>query len=345
MSGARTAGSPPGVDLVRLRSYLDEAAPGLVAGPLAAELIEGGRSNLTYVVGDGDKTWVLRRPPLGHVLPTAHNMAREHRVITALAPTPVPVPRPILLCPDESVLDAPFYLMEYVDGIVYRTQEQSAALGPDRARNLVESMLDVLADLHAVEPGDVGLADFGRPDGFLERQLRRWRAQLDASRSRPLPGIDELHEILGRTIPVSPPPAIVHGDYRLDNLIIGTGDRIAAVVDWEMTTIGDPLADLGLLLTYWDGLSAIPGSVSAAVGPDTAFPRGSELVAGYARRRPIDLGRLPWYVAFGCFKLAVITEGIHYRYVSGHTVGGGFEGMGEHTLTLVRLGHASLQEE
>jgi aminoglycoside phosphotransferase (APT) family kinase protein len=338
------APSPPGVDLDRLRSYLDRAKPGLVAGPLWAELIEGGRSNLTFFVGDGTGSWVLRRPPLGHVLPTAHNMAREHRVITALAPTRVPVPHPILLCTDKDVLGAPFYLMERVDGLVYRTPEQSATLGPNQARALTESMLDVLAELHSLDPAAVGLADFGRPAGFLERQLRRWRAQLDASRSRPLPGIDELHEALGRSVPPSPPPAIVHGDFRLDNVIVGAGERIAAVVDWEMTTIGDPLADLGLLLTYWDGLSAIPGSVSAAVGPETAFPRGPDLVAGYARRRAVDLTRLPWYVAFGCFKLAVITEGIHFRYVSGHTVGSGFERLGEHTLTLVALGHASLKE-
>lgn len=336
---------PPGLDLARLRSHLDSASPGLVTGPLVAEPIIGGKSNLTYHVGDGTSSWVLRRPPLGHVLPTAHNMAREFRVLSALAPTRVPVPTPLLLCEDVTVVGAPFYLMERVDGTVYRSAADTAGISAERAAALTDSLLDVLAALHGLDPESVGLGDFGRPAGFLDRQLRRWQAQLDASRSRALPGIDDLHDALASRVPASPAPAIVHGDYRLDNVIVGMDGRIEAVVDWEMTTIGDPLADLGLMIVYWDGLSTIPGSVSAAVGPDTAFPRGPALIEGYARRRPVDLGNMPWYVAFGYFKLAAITEGIHYRYVAGQTVGEGFEGMGEHTLTLVRLGLESLEED
>jgi aminoglycoside phosphotransferase (APT) family kinase protein len=335
---------PPGLDLCRLRSYLDAACPALADGPLSASIIEGGRSNLTYVVSAANGSWVLRRPPLGHVLPTAHNMAREYRAISALAPTAVPVPTPIALCEDESVLGAPFYLMERVDGTVYRSARQSATLTPEQAAALAAAMMQVLADLHSIEPAAVGLGDFGHPKGFLDRQLRRWTTQLEASRSRPITDIDELRTELGERVPISPPPAIVHGDYRLDNLIVGPDQTIAAVVDWEMTTVGDPLTDLGILVVYWDGLSALPGSVSEAVGPSSPFPRAAALIEMYAHHRDVDLATLPWYVAFGYFKLAVITEGIHYRYVHGQTVGAGFEGIGEHTATLARLGRTTLRE-
>ncbi|HEY8373327.1 MAG TPA: phosphotransferase family protein, partial [Pseudonocardiaceae bacterium] len=224
----------PGLDLERLRGHLDRALPGLVAGPLRGELIPGGRSNLTYLVTDGSRRWVVRRPPLGHVLATAHDMAREHRVIGALGSTPVPVPTPLLLCEDPDVIGAPFYVMEYVPGTPYRKKEQLAALGPERTRAIVLSLVDTLVTLHAVDPEAVGLGDFGRPRGFLERQLARWAKQLAASRSREVPGIDELHEQLAASVPVSPPPAIVHGDYRLDNVLVDGDDRITAVLDWEM---------------------------------------------------------------------------------------------------------------
>ncbi|MGW2850393.1 phosphotransferase family protein, partial [Streptomyces sp. NPDC001274] len=254
--------SPPGLDLDRLRGHLDRERPGLVGGPLRARLIEGGRSNLTYVVTDGTGRWVVRRPPLGHVLATAHDMRREHRVISALHPTGVPVPEPVLLCEDESVNGAPFYVMEYVAGTPYRTVEQLAPLGPGRTREAVLGLVDTLVDLHAVDPQAVGLGDFGRPEGFLERQLRRWGKQLDASRNRELPGIDALHTALGRALPASPAPTVVHGDYRLDNVLIGDDDRIKAVLDWEMSTLGDPLTDLGLLVMYSSDLGLAESPVS-----------------------------------------------------------------------------------
>src|SRR4051794_31162206 len=259
---------PPGLDLDRLRGLLDRDRPGLVTGPLTGRLVEGGRSNLTYAVSDGTSKWVVRRPPLGHVLATAHDMKREHRVISALHPTDVPVPNPVLLCEDEEVLGSPFYVMEFVEGTPYRTADQLAPLGPERTRAAVLSLVDTLVELHAVNPAEVGLADFGRPEGFLDRQLRRWGKQLDVSRSRDLAGIDELHAALGRELPHSPAPTIVHGDYRLDNVLLGTAsepeaapprrgiepvrgvDRIRAVLDWEMSTFGDPLTDLGLLVMY-----------------------------------------------------------------------------------------------
>ncbi len=342
---AQPSTDPPGLDAAALRSYLDSVVPGLVAGPLRAEIIAGGRSNLTYVVTDGVSTWVLRRPPLGHVLATAHDMGREYRVLSALRGTPVPVPTTILHCPDPSVIGAPFYLMEHVAGEVYRSAAQTAALGPDRVRALSGRLIDVLADLHAVDPAKVGLADFGRPEGFLERQVRRWRTQLDASRSRPLPGADDLAAALAARVPPSGAPAIVHGDYRLDNVLV-LDDRITAVLDWEMATLGDPLTDLGLFLVYWDGLASLPGNaVSSAVHPDLGFPPGAELVARYAERTGADVDRLGWYLAFGYFKLAVIAEGIHYRYVHGQTVGAGFDRMGDLVYPLLASGLAAVRED
>ncbi|HVV07920.1 phosphotransferase family protein [Amycolatopsis sp.] len=334
---------PPGLDLSRLRAHLDEQSPGLVAGPLSARVVEGGRSNLTYIVGDGTSRWVVRRPPLGHVLPTAHDMAREHKVITALRPTKVPVPETITLCQDTKVLGAPFYVMEFVEGKPYRAAAELEELGPQRTKAIADSLIDTLGDLHEVGPASVGLADFGRPEGFLERQLRRWKKQLDASRSRDLDGIDWLHDRLARALPRSGPPAIVHGDYRLDNVLVDGEDRITAVLDWEMSTLGDPLTDLALMVAYAERGSLnleVVSNVSAAPG----YPDTEEVIARYARRSGRDLSALDWYVGFAFFKLAVILEGIFYRFSHGQTVGAGFERIGEAVTPLVALGNETLKE-
>ncbi|MEH0422106.1 phosphotransferase family protein [Streptomyces sp. B21-083] len=337
----------PGLDLDRLRGLLDGERPGLVQGPLTGRLIEGGRSNLTYAVTDGATRWVVRRPPLGHVLATAHDMRREHRVISALHPTSVPVPRPVLLCEDESVLGSPFYVMEFVPGTPYRTADQLTPIGPARTRDVVLSLVDTLVELHAVDPVEVGLADFGRPEGFLDRQLRRWGKQLDASRNRDLAGIDELQAALGRALPQSSAPAIVHGDYRLDNVLIDTDDRITAILDWEMSTLGDPLTDLGLLVMYSMPLGA-PDSPVSTTAEAAGHPSPAELIERYAARSGRDVSSVAWYTAFAWFKLAVILEGIHYRYTLGQTVGAGFDRIGdlvpvfiEHGLTTL---HTGLQE-
>ncbi|MER5375341.1 phosphotransferase family protein [Streptomyces sp. NPDC002553] len=334
---------PPGLDLDRLRTLLDRERPGLVHGPLTGRLIEGGRSNLTYTVADGESKWVVRRPPLGHVLATAHDMRREHRVISALHPTDVPVPRPVLLCEDEDVLGAPFYVMEFVTGTPYRTAEQLAPLGPERTRNAMLSLVDTLVDLHAVDPAEVGLADFGRPEGFLDRQLRRWGKQLDASRSRELAGVDELHAALGRSLPTSPAPAVVHGDYRLDNVLIGENDTIRAILDWEMSTLGDPLTDLGLLVMYSVPLEVANSPVSTTATA-AGHPSPAELVERYAARSGRDVSAVAWYTAFAWFKLAVILEGIHYRYTLGQTVGGGFDRIGDLVPVFIDHGLTTLQE-
>ncbi|OKJ08124.1 phosphotransferase family protein [Kitasatospora sp. CB01950] len=337
-----TTAAPPGLDLERLRAHLDAALPAPTAGPLAARRFEGGRSNLTYLVEDGASRWVLRRPPLGHVLATAHDMSREYRVLGALAPTAVPVPQPVLLVEDDAVIGAPFYLMEYVEGTAHRDAKTLAALGEQRVHGLGVRLVDTLAALHALDPAAVGLSGFGRPEGFLERQLRRWGKQLDASRSRELPGVDELHARLADTLPDSPAPTLVHGDYRLDNVLVGPDDRITAVLDWEMSTIGDPLTDLGLLVMYtelarrFDGV--LPG---AALAP--GFPDTDELVRRYAELSGRDVSGLGWYVGFASFKLAVVLEGIHFRWTQGGTVGAGFDRVGELVPLFVEFGRTSME--
>ncbi|WP_399923329.1 phosphotransferase family protein [Streptomyces kanamyceticus] len=335
---------PPGLDLDQLRGHLDRERPGLVGGPLTARLIEGGRSNLTYAVTDGASRWVVRRPPLGHVLATAHDMKREHRVIEALHPTNVPVPAPVLLCDDDTVIGAPFYVMEFVDGTPYRTAEELAPLGPERTRAAVLGLVDTLVDLHAVDPAAVGLGDFGRPEGFLDRQLRRWGKQLDASRNRDLAGIDELHAALGRSLPASPAPTVIHGDYRLDNVLIGEDERIKAILDWEMSTLGDPLTDLGLLVMYSAKLDVPDSPVSTTAGAP-GHPDPAELIERYAARSGRDVSAVSWYTAFAWFKLAVILEGIHYRYTLGQTVGAGFDRIGELVPVFIEHGRRTLQEQ
>ncbi len=332
----------PGLDLARLTTYLADATPGLVAGPLSAELIAGGRSNLTYYLTDGATRWVLRRPPLGHVLRTAHDMGREFRVLSALAKTAVPVPTTVHLCTDTDPLGAPFYLMEQVPGVVLRSRAQCEELGAQRTTAVVNRLVDVLAELHGVDPDSVGLGDFGRPEGYLTRQVSRWRKQLDSSRSREVAGIDELHDKLAASVPQSHRYTLLHGDYRLDNALVDpAAPEIAAVLDWEMATLGDPLADVGLFVVYTSdrrGDDVITGDVTSAPG----FPPTDALVARYAERTGIDVSTLDWYVGLACFKLAVVLEGIHYRFTHGQTVGEGFDQIGNRVPHLVSEGLAAL---
>ncbi|MCC5579216.1 phosphotransferase family protein [Microtetraspora sp. AC03309] len=308
---------PPGLDLARLSRYLE--GEGLTHGPLRAEVIHGGKSNLTYVVRDQARTYVVRRPPLGHVLATAHDMGREYRVMTALRDTGVPVPVTYHLCQDPDVVGAPFYVMEYVEG-------GQPPVTPEIARDLIA----VLATLHSIAPDNVGLGDFGRPDGFLERQVGRWKRQLDASRSREVPGIDDLYARLARAVPESGSPAIVHGDFKLGNTLIA-GGRVRAVLDWEMSTLGDPLTDLALFLLYGEFATLDSGRNSGVVD-------SRELAGHYAAVSGRDLSRLGWYVGLACFKLAVIAEGIHFRYTKGLTVGDGFAEIGDQVAPLVARG-------
>jgi aminoglycoside phosphotransferase (APT) family kinase protein len=318
----------PGLDLAALARWLDAEHPGRRAGPLTGQVVAGGKSNLTYRVGDGTSTWALRRPPLAHVLPTAHDMAREFRVISALASTDVPVPDAIALCPDAGVLGAPFYLMGFVDGLVLDRPETLARLDADAARAACEQLADTLVALHAVDPASVGLADFGHPEGFLARQVRRWHQQWQASETRPLEELDQVVDRLAATLPEQSPAAVVHGDYRLTNVMYRPDlSGIAAVVDWEMATLGDPLTDVGLMVVY-QTLSAEDGFVEPRITPGDGFLTAAQLVARYAAGSHRDLTHLDWYVGFGYFKLAVIAEGIHHRYLQGKTVGPGFDHFG-----------------
>jgi aminoglycoside phosphotransferase (APT) family kinase protein len=271
-------------------------------------------------------------------------MAREHRVMSALAPTPVPVPRTVLLCEDDAVIGAPFYVMDFVAGTPYRTENQLRELGAERTRSVALTLVDTLVDLHAVDPAAVGLDGFGRPEGFLDRQLRRWGKQLDASRSRELPGIDELHAALGRAMPVSPAPAIVHGDYRLDNVLFDPQDRLTAVLDWEMSTLGDPLTDLGLLVMYGEQ-HGVPDFPAPTTGGAPGHPSTGEVVERYARRSGRDVSSIGWYTAFAYFKLAVILEGIHYRWTLGQTLGRGFDRIGSVVPLFIERGLHTLQHE
>ncbi|PZS24723.1 MAG: acyl-CoA dehydrogenase [Pseudonocardiales bacterium] len=318
----------PGLDLSALAEWLDSAHPGLRQGELAGQVIAGGKSNLTYRVTDGATTWALRRPPLAHVLPTAHDMVREYRVISALTGTAVPVARAIALCEDVAVLGAPFYLMGFVDGVVLDRPEALSQLDTGAARATCEQLMDTLVTLHDVDPSAVGLKDFGRPEGFLSRQVKRWHGQWQASETEPRPQLGAVIDRLSDTMPQPSASAIVHGDYRLTNVMFSPDfSQIAAVVDWEMATLGDPLTDVGLLVVYRT-LSANNEFGMPPMNPDDGFLTADQMVARYAAGSSRDLSSLDWYVGLGYFKLAVVAEGIHHRFLQGQTVGAGFDRFG-----------------
>jgi aminoglycoside phosphotransferase (APT) family kinase protein len=317
-----------GLDLDALEGWLDRTRPGLRQGPLAASRITGGLSNLTYRLTDGTSQWALRRPPLAHTLPTAHDMSREFRIIRALYGTAVPVAEPVILCEDVDVIGAPFYVMGFVDGIVLDRTDVLARLNAAEAARSCDLLVDTLLSLHALDADSVGLGELGRPAGFLERQVRRWSKQWEASETEPRPELHRLVEALAMSVPEQSTPGIVHGDYRLTNVIYSDDvERITAVVDWEMATLGDPLADVGLLVVYQE-LSNAGGFVMPTLAVDAGFHTAADMVERYAAGSMRDLSTLPWYVAFGWFKLAVIAEGIHYRFLQGKTVGAGFDHVG-----------------
>ncbi|BDV29880.1 phosphotransferase family protein [Microbacterium terricola] len=327
----------PGLDVAGLQRWLEATHPDLAAGPLSATVIAGGRSNLTYAVEGARLPLILRRPPLGHVLSSAHDMRREHRVISALAGSAVPVPAAVDVVDDtadSAITGTTFFLMERAPGRVLARPAQNAAYTPAGLRALGFELVRHLAELHAVDPDAVGLSDFGRPDGYLTRQLSTWRRQLDASRSRETPALDALQASLSAGTPDTARTGIVHGDYRLDNaLVVGDADEphISAILDWEMATLGDPLVDLGIFALYWD-IAELPGgfagAVPSAVDPAAGYPRFAELVDAYAEHARIAVPDLRWYRAFAAYKLAVILEGIHFRFQAGDTVGEGFDRMG-----------------
>jgi aminoglycoside phosphotransferase (APT) family kinase protein len=328
-----TGGVPDGIDQRPLEAWFGEHVAG-VEVPLRFERIAGGHSNLTYRVTDAaGQSWALRRPPLGKRLGSAHDMAREHKVVSALGGTEVPVAPVVGICEDESVNGAPFYVMEFVEGPVLRGLAE-AEIFPDEGdrRAIGERVADTLVRIHSVDPDAVGLGDLGRKEDYVARQLHRWQGQWEKSKTRELEPIDRVHAALSARIPEQGPATLVHGDYRLDNMILDRRGEVAAVVDWELCTLGDPLADVGLLLVYWPerGEETIALGMPANLAP--GFPTREELIGRYAERSGRDLSQLDFFVALGYWKLAIILEGVYARYVAG-----GYGKVNEGVETFARL--------
>lgn len=301
----------------RVSKWLEDNVEGAV-GPFRYSAISGGRSNLTFtVVGADGARFVLRRPPLGHVLATAHDMAREHKIISAIGTSDVPVPPALGLCEDDAVNGAPFYVMGFVDGVVLDAPDKVDQLPVELRRPASEHLIDVLADLHALDVDEIGLGDLARREGYVERQLKRWSTQWQNSKTRELPAIDEVAERLATNMPQQQGVAVAHGDYRFGNCLTDVGQgRIAAVLDWELCTLGDPLADVGYLGVYWTD----PGDTSRRHNDPSGaegFPTYADLLERYANRTGRDLSGIDYYVAFSSWRLAVISEGVYARYLKG----------------------------
>ena len=303
-----------GIDHDNLVRWFDGRVGGLDGG-LEFNLITGGRSNLTFTVSDGHgRCWVLRRPPMGHVLATAHDMAREHRIISALADSGVPVPAIVGLCEDEEVNGAPFYVMEFVPGLVVRDVAIAEGVPVEVRGRMGESLVEVLTRLHDVDLDAVGLSDLGRHGGYIERQLKRWRTQFVDATTRDLPRVLEVHDLLAARVPAQQGVGIVHGDYRLDNCMMSPDGEVAAVLDWELCTLGDVLADVAGMVVYGNTLA------TGGTPPPTSvegFPSTDEVREMYARHSTRDLADLDFYVAFAYWRIACIAEGVYTRYAAG----------------------------
>ena len=339
--GDEATGTPDGIDAPQVEAWFAENVPG-AEPPLSFERIAGGHSNLTYRATDSNgRHWALRRPPLGKRLGSAHDMSREHRVVSALASTPVPVAPVVGLCEDESVNDAPFYVMEFVEGPVLRGLAEAETF-PDHAdrQAIGERVVDTLVDIHAVDPDAAGLGELGKKEDYVARQLHRWQGQWEKSKTRELPAVDSVHERLSARIPEQGPATIVHGDYRLDNMILADSGEVAAVVDWELCTLGDPLADVGMLLVYWseESDSFMPLFAPATIAP--GFPKRDDVRERYAEKSGRDLGQIDFFMALGFWKLAIILEGVYARYASGQ-YGKTDEGFQEFAKIVERLADAA----
>jgi aminoglycoside phosphotransferase (APT) family kinase protein len=324
-SSAPADGPPPGIDGPRVTEWFAANIEG-VTPPLSFAQIAGGRSNPTFRVEDSaGRAFALRRPPLSHVLPTAHDMSREHRLISALGPAGIPVPRAYGLCTDEAVNGRPFYVMEFVDGHILRTRPAAEAEFDEATRARIgPAMAATLAALHAVDVDAVGLGDLARRDGYVERQLKRWSQQYAQMK---VEGVDHggLVEKVAADLAASIPPqrsvSVVHGDYRLDNMVLADDGSVRAILDWEICTLGDPLADVGLLMVYWtdpdDELPVLGVAPTLASG----FSRRAEVLEEYARASGRDVSAVPYFMAFGYWKLACILQGVYARYVAGAGAG------------------------
>lgn len=311
-------GEVPGIHAARVTAWF-EAEVAEVEPPLRFTPIAGGHSNLTVRVADArGHRYVLRRPPLGHVLASAHDMGREHRILAGLQGSSVPVPPVRGFCDDPAVNGSPFYVMDFVDGHVLRDPEASRrALTPDARATASRSLVDTMARIHAVDLAEAGLTDLGRHEGYIARQLRRWYGQWEQQATRELAAVDRVHAELTRRIPEQGPATLVHGDYRLDNCMVDDSGEVVAVLDWEICTLGDPLADLGLLQVYWTGPGDDPSAWAGAATSIEGFWDRAQLVERYAEVSGRDVSQLDFYVAFAFWKLACILEGVYARYLGG----------------------------
>jgi aminoglycoside phosphotransferase (APT) family kinase protein len=335
-----------GIDEQRVTQWFVDHVDGCVP-PLAFSVIAGGHSNLTFGVADAvGRLFVLRRPPLGHVLATAHDMSREHRLISAVGQTSVPVPHALGLCTDVEVNDAPFYVMDFVDGIVLDTIEKAEDVALEARRRLGFDLIDVLADLHAIDVDEVGLGNLAKREGYVERQIKRWSGQWDMSKTRELPAVEEVRDRLSANVPLQQSVSIAHGDYRLGNCLIDPAvGRLNAVLDWELCSLGDPLADVGYLGVYWSDNGAPSMRLGDATGAG-GFPTYDELVHRYSLRTGRDCSNINYYKAFSAWRLSVISEGVLARYLHGQMANedpeviasfrAGAEQLAEQALTLLR---------
>jgi aminoglycoside phosphotransferase (APT) family kinase protein len=326
--------------LPALEAFLLGHFPGS-EGPLTAAQFPSGHSNLTYLVRLGNREIVLRRPPFGSNVKTAHDMGREYRVLSKLHAAFPEAPRVLLFCDDVSILGSPFYLMERIQGIILRKDPPDArSFTPDTARRLSESFIDNLARLHALDYQAIGLGDLGKPRGYLERQVRGWIDRYHASRTHDLPEVERISDWLNQQIPTSAQATLIHNDYKYDNLVLDPADltRVVGLLDWEMSTIGDPLTDLGTALAYWvntndpDDLQNVRTSPSNYPGSLTR----AQLVERYARITGRDVSYMVFYLAFARFKVAVIYQQIYYRFHQGLTQDQRFAILPEKVSTLMR---------
>ena len=309
--------APTGINADAVTQWILAERPGL-AIPLDFQLITGGASNLTFAVTDQTGTkLVLRRPPTGHILPRAHDMGREHRIISALQDTDVPVPGVIGLCTDDSVNGADFYVMEFVEGTIIFNEADGHAVDPELRPVIANSLTDTLAALHRIDPVAVGLGDLGRTEDYCARQLRRWKRQVDDGSDRVIPLFDDLHQRLLKTVPAQQGAGIVHGDYRLDNTMVGHDGSVAAVLDWELCTLGDVLADVASMAMWWGDDPRSTGRLHDVPTKAPGFGSRSEMLERYGQNSDRDISDLPWYVAFQFWRLSAISEGVRVRYAAG----------------------------
>ena len=310
----KLSGDIAGIQQANVTAWFAEHIPQMTA-PLRFELIAGGHSNLTYGVHDAQgQTCVLRRPPLGHVLESAHDMGREHKIISGLVGSAVPVATTLGLCPDAAVNEAPFYVMDFIAGPVLHDAEAAAMLTVEDRQSLSRSVADVLAALHAIDPDNVGLGDLGRKEAYLARQLKRWNKQWESTKTHEIPAMEETSRLLAERMPEQVGASIVHGDYRLGNMIVGEGE-LKAVLDWELCTLGDPLADVGYLLNSW----IQPGEHEEDVAPTSVggFASREQMVDWYANATGRDMSNINYYRAFSHWRLAAIGQGVYKRYLVG----------------------------